>query len=36
VNTGIADYEFVYGDPGDSVLVGNWDGDTSAPTRAAR
>ena len=25
--TGIADAEFFYGDPGDVILAGDWDGD---------
>ena len=29
MTTGRADLVFEYGDPGDVVLVGNWDGDTS-------
>jgi hypothetical protein len=33
IDTGVADYEFVYGDARDTVLVGNWDGhfDPGAP-----
>jgi hypothetical protein len=39
VTTGRADTEFVYGDPGDTVLVGNWDGrggDTLVVRRGGR
>ncbi|RBY86564.1 hypothetical protein [Blastococcus sp. TF02A-30] len=32
--TGKADSEFFYGDAGDTVLVGNWDGEFSASTPA--
>jgi hypothetical protein len=26
-STGIADLEFIYGDPGDKLVAGDWDGD---------
>jgi len=25
--TGIADFDFIFGDPGDKLIAGDWDGD---------
>ncbi|MGH8953266.1 MAG: hypothetical protein ACRDX9_17825, partial [Acidimicrobiia bacterium] len=26
-STGVADSQFIYGDPGDKIVAGDWDGD---------